>query len=454
LAGSADVVICGAGIAGIAAAYHLSVKCGIRDVVLVDERPPLSLTSDKSTECYRNWWPGPGDAMVQMMNHSIDLIEELARESNNAFHLNRRGYLYATAQPQCIEDLRAFAGEASRLGAGPVRTHEGRDTLYQPAPAEGFEGQPLGADLLLDQELIHDHFPYLSEEIVGLLHVRRAGWFSAQQYGAYLLDRAREQGVSVISARVLGVQIEKGKAKKIDLSDGGSIATDNFVIAAGPFIREVAALVGVEIPVYQELHVKASINDAREVIPREAPLVIYSDPQRFDWDEEERQMLAADEETRWLTETLPSGVHTRPEGGTEAQSILLLWDYHNDKIDPVVPPPVDPFFAELALRGLCRVIPGLEVYLGKMPKPFVDGGYYTKTRENRPLACPLPVEGVFLIGAMAGYGIMASAALGELVAAHATQGELPEYAPAFDLARYEDPVYRQLLENWGDSWQL
>jgi hypothetical protein len=44
--------------------------------------------------------------------------------------------------------------------------------------------------------------------------------------------------------------------------------------------------------------------------------------------------------------------------------------------------------------------------------------------------------------------------LGELVAAHATQGELPEYAPAFDLARYEDPVYRQLLENWGDSWQL
>src|SRR4051812_30170635 len=58
---SADVVVGGAGIAGIAAAYPLAVRGGLTNVVIVDERPPLSLTSDKSTECYRNWWPGPGD---------------------------------------------------------------------------------------------------------------------------------------------------------------------------------------------------------------------------------------------------------------------------------------------------------------------------------------------------------------------------------------------------------
>ena len=49
---TADVVICGAGIAGISAAYHLSVKHGMKNVILVDEGAPLSLTSDKSTECY------------------------------------------------------------------------------------------------------------------------------------------------------------------------------------------------------------------------------------------------------------------------------------------------------------------------------------------------------------------------------------------------------------------
>jgi glycine/D-amino acid oxidase-like deaminating enzyme len=53
------IVICGAGIAGVAAAYHLAIKHGVEDVTLIDKGHPLSLTSDKSTEAYRNWWPGP-----------------------------------------------------------------------------------------------------------------------------------------------------------------------------------------------------------------------------------------------------------------------------------------------------------------------------------------------------------------------------------------------------------
>src|SRR6266545_1434980 len=36
-AATAEVVICGAGMAGVAAAYHLTVRRGIEDVVLVDE---------------------------------------------------------------------------------------------------------------------------------------------------------------------------------------------------------------------------------------------------------------------------------------------------------------------------------------------------------------------------------------------------------------------------------
>ncbi|MFQ5419986.1 MAG: FAD-dependent oxidoreductase, partial [Anaerolineae bacterium] len=51
---SPDIIICGAGIAGVSAAYHLAVRHGIGNIWLVDDRPPLTLTSDKSTECYRN----------------------------------------------------------------------------------------------------------------------------------------------------------------------------------------------------------------------------------------------------------------------------------------------------------------------------------------------------------------------------------------------------------------
>src|SRR5215211_8527165 len=98
----ADVVICGAGISGVAAAYFLS-KAGLKNILLIDERPPLSFTSDRSTECYRNWWP---DAeMLALMNRSIDLMEALADESGNAFRMNRRGYLYVTADESRIQDL-------------------------------------------------------------------------------------------------------------------------------------------------------------------------------------------------------------------------------------------------------------------------------------------------------------------------------------------------------------
>ena len=52
----AEVVIAGAGMAGIAAAYQLAVRAGVPRVVLVDPREPLSLTSSKGTEAYRNYW--------------------------------------------------------------------------------------------------------------------------------------------------------------------------------------------------------------------------------------------------------------------------------------------------------------------------------------------------------------------------------------------------------------
>ena len=112
------------------------------------------------------------------------------------------------------------------------------------------------------------------------------------------------------------------------------------------------------------------------------------------------------------------------------------------------------FFPEVVLRGMATMVPGLRAYFGKASKPYVDAGYYTKTRENRPLVGPLPVDGAYVCGAVSGYGLMAAAAVGELLAAHVTGSPLLDYAPAFSLDRYDDPAYQQLLENWGSSGQL
>lgn len=454
---TADVVICGAGIAGVAAAYELAVVHGVGRVVLVEQGDPLALTSDKSTEAYRNWWPDP--AMVQLMGRSLDRLEELARATDNAILLNRRGYLYVTGDAAGLPAFRAGAEAISAGGAGPLRVHgPGGGAGYAPAPAHGFEGQPDGADLILDRDLLRAHFPYLGEAAVAALHVRRAGWFGARQLGMLMLEEARARGARLLRGRLTHVETAGGRVRgvRVATADGATLAVSApaFVSAAGPLQGEVGALLGVELPLYSELHLKVSFNDHLGVVPRHAPMLIWSDPLRLPWGEAERAELADDPELRGLLDLLPAGAHCRPEGGPGASTLLMLWDYHTAPVDPRFPIAGDPLLAELALRGLSAMLPGLGAYLDRLPQTYLDGGYYTRTRENRPLIGPLPVAGAHIVGGLSGFGLMAACAAGELLAAHLLGLPLPAYAPAFALARYDDPAYVARLASWGDVGQL
>jgi len=232
------------------------------------------------------------------------------------------------------------------------------------------------------------------------------------------------------------------------------LATPRFVDAAGPFVPAVGRLLDVELPVFSERHAKAAFNDVLGAVPRGAPMLLWTDPVRLPWSEEERRALAASEEHRWLLAEIPAGVHGRPEGGGGSPVVLLIWTYDVAPVEPTFPVAFDPLYGEILLRGMSRMIPALAAYLPRLPRCVVDGGYYTKTRENRLLACPLPVEGAWVLGALSGYGLMASNGAADLLADHIAGRPLPGYAPAFDLARYDDPAYRALLEVWGDSGQL
>jgi sarcosine oxidase subunit beta len=453
---SAEVVICGAGIAGISAAYHLSVHYGVREVVLVDEGPPLSLTSDKSTECYRNWWPGPDEAMVSLMNRSIDIMERLASESGNIFHLNRRGYLYLTADEARLDQFVEWSQIPSGLGAGPLRIHKSIaiDNGYTHDAFDTEGNQPHGADLLLNSQLIQDSYPYLSDDIIAALHVRRAGWLSAQQLGMYMLERARDHGVKLVRSRVTGVTQSGGRVAGVILDGEAELATCCLVAAPGPRLNQVANMLGLDLPVFNELHLKISFDDYLQVLPRSAPMLIWQDSQHLPWTPEEREILQGDPQDRQLLSEMPPGVHTRPEGGPGSTINLMLWEYAPPIMEPVWPIPKDPQYPETVLRGLSRMVPGLKAYFYKSRQPYLDGGYYTKTRENRPLIGPLPVEGAFVLGALSGFGIMASSGAGDLLAAHVTGSPLASYAPAFHPDRYRNPQYMRLVDQWGDSGQL
>ena len=449
-----DAVVVGAGIAGIAAAHALT-EAGLARVALVESGPVLGLTSDKSTECYRNWWPGPGDAMVGLMNRSIDLMTEHARRSGNRFVMNRRGYVYATARREMVDTFERQALEAAELGAGPLRRVTSGAT-YVPAAPEGFEDGLDGADLLLDKDLIRTHFGYLNADTVAVLHARRCGSLSAQQLGMHLLEAGRARGVELITADFLGAETAAGRICGARLRAGDrdvAVDTGALVLATGPHVRATAALLGADLPVVVEKHIKISLPDPLGVVPRTAPLIIWCDPTLLPWTAEEREALAQDETTRHLLAAFPWGVHGRPVGAGD--QVLMYWTYDCPQDDaPRFPLTWDPLLPEITLRGMAVLVPGLSAYFDPMPKPYVDGGYYTKTRENRPLIGPLPVPGAYVCSAFSGFGIMSSCAAGELLARHVTGGPLPGYAPAFHPGRYDDPAYRKLLETWDDTGQL
>jgi glycine/D-amino acid oxidase-like deaminating enzyme len=455
---SNKIVICGAGIAGIAAAYHLAVVQGQDNVVLVEAGNPLSMTSDKSSEAYRNWWPGPDRAMTAFMNRSIDLMEDIARSTSNRINMNRRGYAFATADRAKIPGLIAMAKTAEGHGGGALRLHETASSAYLPSPETGFDFPLTGADMVTDASLIRRHFPYLAPETVAVAHARRAGWLSAQQLGMAMLEAARERGVIFLRGEVVGIDTAGGRVRSVAVEHQGERQTldaTHVVLAAGPMLKSLTSrLLGIDLPLVAECHFKVSFPDTLGVVPRSAPMMIWLDEQNLPWSEDERAALAEDTDSQWLLRAFPAGVHGRPDGAGDGTSFIILFNHHGDPSEVVFPLPEPAYYSEIAVRGMSTMLPALQAYLDKGVRPYIDGGYYIKTRENRPLIGPLPVEGAYISGAYSGFGIMASCASGELIAAHILERPLPGYAPAFQLSRYQDPDYCALLERWGDGGQL
>ncbi len=211
-----------------------------------------------------------------------------------------------------------------------------------------------------------------------------------------MLEEARAAGVEFIEGRVEWIETSGGRVSSAQIATGGEVLTvftPRFVNAAGPMLSYVGGMLGLELPVFSELHLKVSIEDHLGAVPRDAPFTIWEDPQRIDWSDEEREFLAETKNANLLLGEMPAGVHMRVEGGGSSPHLLILWPYHLDPVAEVFPLCVPDHYAEICLRGMATAIPALGPYVERMPKPWIDGGYYTKTQENRPLVGPLRDRG-------------------------------------------------------------
>lgn len=451
----ADTVVCGAGIAGVATAYYLGCHHGLWNTVLVDPHAALSGTTSKSGENYRNWWPLA--EMAAFTERSITLMEAIADGCANAIQLQPRGYLYVSATCAVADTVDGIA--ARYATAGPMRVHDRPGLGYDPRPEASYRESLVGADIITHQPTIRMAFPHLSDRITLAVHARRAGLLSVQQMGMFMLDVLRSHGAQLVRGRVVeflsdgegvtGVAVERGDGKT------STMACANVVIAAGPFLPELAALADVELPVESVRQQKIAVQDPQTIVPRTAPFTIFMDAQSVAWSTDERDELQSEPDLAWLTHKLPGGLHVRPEGTGDSTWIKLGWALNHASTAPADDPGVSAEFPELVMRGAAAMIPGLEIYRGRLPKSVVHySGYYTKTAENLPIIGPLGVKGLYGVGALSGYGTMSACAAGELCAAWIAGAPLPAYANLMSPARYTMPEYGPMLANLTESGEL
>jgi glycine/D-amino acid oxidase-like deaminating enzyme len=250
---------------------------------------------------------------------------------------------------------------------------------------------------------------------------------SSVALGDWFLERAAAAGATFVRGRVTRIDVVGGRVRGVRLADGTRIDTERAVIAAGPELPDFGAMLGLEMPVVHELHAKATFRDSARTVPRDAPFVIWNDPLTIGG------------------RPLPGGVHLRPVDLTHGDELYLIWTYETDARPYAWPPTFEAHHADILVRGCAAMVPAMRRYIGVSENGVLDGGFYCKTRENRPLIGPLPVGGVFVCAALSGFGIMAAHAAGELVSLHVAGRALPEYAPAFLPARYDDAAYLERL---------
>lgn len=434
-----DIAIIGAGSIGIAVAYYLVKRHGLSRLVLIDAGDPMALTSAQSGENYRNWWPHP--VMRAFTDHATDLMEEIARESDNRLHMTRRGYALATRRERpedLLADLRRGYGEGAAVR---IRMHEAGGTVaYAPATSARWDTAPDGVDVLMNRNLIRAHFPTYARDIATVLHIRRAGDISGQQMGQYMLEAIRAAGGRLRRARVAAIEDGAPFVLALETPDGRTtLRAERIVNAAGPFFGDIGAMLGEDLPVSCVFQQKIAFEDRARAIPRDMPFSIDLDGQTLAWTEDERAILATDPEAAALLRPMPGAIHCRPEGGDGGTWLKLGWAFNTAASDPHGEPPINPHFPDVVLRGASRLNPSLATYLGRLPRGMRHyGGYYTMTAENWPLIGPMRTPDAFMAGALSGYGTMAATATGEICAAWIAGTPRPAHAAPFTLARHDD----------------
>lgn len=219
LPGHADVVVIGGGVMGASAAFHLA-EAGV-DVVLVERSDLASGSTVKAAGGVRANFSD--ELNIALGKRSLEAFERFHERPGQDIDLHQPGYLFVLSRPEDVAMFEASVALQNSLGV------ESR---------------------MLTPEEAAELSPYLNiDDVLAAAYSPRDGHCAPESVVMGYANGARRFGAQVFTqTEVTGIDHVDGAINRVHTT-AGAIATSAVVNCAGAWSPQIAAMVGLDLPV-------------------------------------------------------------------------------------------------------------------------------------------------------------------------------------------------------------
>jgi sarcosine oxidase, subunit beta len=240
---SADVVVVGGGVIGTSAAFHLA-EAGV-GVCLLERDELAGGSTSRAAGGFRAQFSDPLN--IELGRRSIEAFTRFPERPGNEIDLHPVGYLFLLDREEDVAAFRESVALQNELGV-PGRFVE-LDEVRELCPLAGLDGVLAATYCPLDG--------HASPEAV--VQGYAAG---ARAHGGTVQTRCAVTGIRVSGSRIEAVETTTGE-----------IETETVVCAAGAWSTEIAAHVGVELPILPYLR-EVGFTAPTDDLPPRIPLTV------------------------------------------------------------------------------------------------------------------------------------------------------------------------------------
>ncbi|MBX7455718.1 FAD-dependent oxidoreductase [Mycolicibacterium sp. 3033] len=251
----ARVVIIGGGVIGTSVAYHLT-KLGLTDVVLIEQGQLSSGTTWHAAGLVGQLRASEG--MTRLVQYSTALYAELETETGLSAGYKQCGGVTVARTEDRMEQLRRTAANAAAFDLD----------CQLLTPAEAAERYPV----------------MRTDDLVGAIWLPADGKANPTDLTFALAKGARMRGARIVEkTRVLDVTTADGAVTGVR-TDAGDVEAEIVVNCAGQWAKQVAAMVGANVPLHSAEHFYVVSEPIAGVHP---DLPILRDPDGYTYFKEE-----------------------------------------------------------------------------------------------------------------------------------------------------------------------